>query len=47
MKTYLECYPCFLRQALGASRFAGADESQQQRTIQQALILLQKIGVNY
>jgi uncharacterized protein with ATP-grasp and redox domains len=28
MKTYLDCYPCFLRQALDAARMAGADERQ-------------------
>jgi uncharacterized protein with ATP-grasp and redox domains len=32
MKTYLDCYPCFLRQALDAARYAGADDDQQ-RTI--------------
>ena len=26
MKTYLDCFPCFLRQALEAARMAGADE---------------------
>jgi len=26
MKTYLDCYPCFLRQALEAARMAGARE---------------------
>jgi len=29
MKTYLDCYPCFLRQALSASRRAHASEDQQ------------------
>jgi len=29
MKTYLDCYPCLLRQALSAARRAGAPESQQ------------------
>ena len=29
MKTYLDCYPCFLRQALSAARHAGASEAQQ------------------
>ena len=29
MKTYLDCYPCFLRQALSAARRAGASENQQ------------------
>jgi len=29
MKTYLDCIPCFFRQALEASRIAGADEATQ------------------
>lgn len=29
MRTYLDCYPCFLRQALDAARLAGADGDQQ------------------
>jgi len=29
MKTYLDCYPCFLRQALSAARRAGASDDQQ------------------
>ena len=29
MKTYLDCYPCFSRQALEAARMAGANEDQQ------------------
>ena len=34
MKTYLDCYPCFLRQSLEAARMAGANESQQHRVLQ-------------
>lgn len=34
MKTYLDCYPCFLRQSLEAARIAGADEPQQYRVLQ-------------
>ena len=29
MKTYLDCYPCLMRQALSAARRAGASENQQ------------------
>jgi hypothetical protein len=29
LKTYLDCIPCFVRQALDAARFAGADDEQQ------------------
>ncbi|KHD08938.1 hypothetical protein PN36_09880 [Candidatus Thiomargarita nelsonii] len=33
MKTYLDCYPCFLRQALNAARRAEASEDQQRRIL--------------
>jgi len=33
MNAYLDCYPCFLRQALEAARLAGADEAQQYRVL--------------
>jgi len=33
MKTYLDCIPCFFKQALEASRIAGADESVQRRVL--------------
>lgn len=33
MKTYLDCYPCFLRQALQAARIVGADEDLQLRVL--------------
>ncbi|GAG96241.1 unnamed protein product, partial [marine sediment metagenome] len=31
MRTYLDCIPCFYRQALDAARIAGADELIQKR----------------
>ena len=37
MRTYLDCYPCFLRQALEAARMAGADESWQYWVLQEVL----------
>ena len=37
MKTYLDCYPCFLRQALEAARMAGADEPRQRRLLGQVM----------
>lgn len=43
MRTYLDCYACFLRQALNASRRAGASEDQQQAVIDRVLALLQGI----
>jgi uncharacterized protein with ATP-grasp and redox domains len=42
MKTYLDCYPCFVRQALEAARQAGADERQQRQTLDEVLGLLRQ-----
>jgi hypothetical protein len=42
MKTYLDCYPCFLRQALEAARMAGAGEVQQSQVIRAVLGMLQE-----
>ncbi|MGA1844394.1 MAG: damage-control phosphatase ARMT1 family protein [bacterium] len=35
MKTYLDCIPCFFRQALEAARIAGADEPTQKRILEE------------
>jgi len=43
LKTYFDCYPCFLRQALRAARLSGADEPQQYSILQQTLLLLQHL----
>ncbi len=43
MKTYLDCYPCFLRQALEAARMAGADDRQQRAVLGRVLDLLKQI----
>jgi len=43
MRTYLDCYPCFLRQALSAARRAGADDVQQHAIVGQTLALLQAL----
>lgn len=43
MKTCLDCYPCFLRQALDAARMAGADERQQKALLDRVLDLLRQI----
>lgn len=43
MKTFFDCYPCFLRQALRAARLSGADETQLYSILQQALSLLQNL----
>lgn len=33
MRTHLDCYPCFLRQALAGARLAGADERKQRQIL--------------
>lgn len=43
LKAYLDCYPCFLRQALSASRRADGDQQQQLSVVRQALALLEKL----
>ena len=43
MKTYLDCYPCFLRQALDATRMTNADEWQQEVVLGRVLDLLRQI----
>jgi len=43
LKTYLDCYPCFLRQALSAARRAGAENPQQQQVIAKVLRALQAV----
>jgi uncharacterized protein with ATP-grasp and redox domains len=44
MRTYLDCYPCFLRQSIEASRMAGADQSQQYDVVLRVLKLLKTIS---
>jgi uncharacterized protein with ATP-grasp and redox domains len=43
MKTYLDCYPCFLRQALDAARMAGASEGQQKAVLDRVLDVLRQV----
>ena len=43
MKTYLDCHPCFLRQALDAARLAGADEQQQKAVLDRVCDVLKSI----
>jgi uncharacterized protein with ATP-grasp and redox domains len=43
LKIYLDCYPCFLGQALRAARLSGADEAQQYSILQRTLSLLQNL----
>lgn len=41
MRTYYDCYPCFLRQSLEAARMANATDVQVKSILQQTLALLQ------
>ena len=43
MRMYLDCYPCFLRQALDAARYAGADDKRQRRVLSHVLDLLKRV----
>lgn len=43
MKTYFDCYPCFLRQALKAARLSGANEAQLISVLQSTLSELQNL----
>ncbi len=43
MRTYLDCYPCILGQALEAARMAGADESEQRHILERVLDLLKQV----
>lgn len=45
MQTYLDCFPCLIRQALEAARMTGADEALQRRIMHQALNLLSQYSV--
>lgn len=44
MKTYLDCYPCFLRQALEAARHSGVDEERQRVVLNRALDALRELS---
>ena len=43
MRTYFDCYPCFLRQALSAARRVDADEAQLHAVLMEVLDLLRDI----
>jgi uncharacterized protein with ATP-grasp and redox domains len=44
MKTYLECIPCFLKQALTASRLCGADDTLQKQIMDEVCVLVPEIS---
>ncbi len=43
MRTYLDCYPCFLRQALEAARMNGANEPEQRAILDRVMRILETI----
>lgn len=46
MKTYLECIPCFFKQALEASKLAGADETMQKDVLNKLSRLIPEIHLS-
>jgi len=44
MKTYLDCIPCFFKQALSAAREAGADEVQQKKILDEISLAVPEIS---
>jgi hypothetical protein len=46
MKTYLDCFPCMLRQALEAARMANADVEQQRAVLNRVMELLAMVPVD-
>jgi len=45
MRTYLDCYPCFLRQALAAAQLVEANEGQQKAVLNRVLDLLKQVDL--
>jgi uncharacterized protein with ATP-grasp and redox domains len=43
VRTYLDCYPCFLRQALDAARRAGVGDTQQRAVLDRVLEALRQV----
>lgn len=46
METYLDCFPCFLNQALRAARMATSDERKIKKVIDDVGMMLQDISLN-
>ena len=45
MRIFLDCFPCFLRQALEAGRIAGADEKTQREVLNSVMGALQEVSL--
>lgn len=46
MKTYLECIPCFFKQAIEAARFAGASKRTQKKILDELSKVIPKTSLN-
>jgi hypothetical protein len=46
MRMYLDCYPCFLRQGLEASRLLDVDESKQKPVLDRVLDMLTQVELS-
>jgi uncharacterized protein with ATP-grasp and redox domains len=46
MRTYLDCIPCFFRQALDAARMAGADQAAQKKILEELCKLIPSIPLD-
>jgi uncharacterized protein with ATP-grasp and redox domains len=47
MHTYLDCYPCFVRQALEAARQLGASERKQKIVLERVLEALRDVDLSF
>ena len=46
MKTYLDCIPCFFKQALEAARIAGASKKTQKKVLNKLAAALPQISLD-
>lgn len=46
MRTYLDCFPCFLNQALRAARIATGDEKKIKKVLDEVGMMLRDIPLN-
>ena len=46
MKTYLDCIPCFFRQALAAARISSEDETVQRRVLNAVALMIPDLALN-
>lgn len=46
MRTYLDCLPCFVRQALDAARLVGAEEALTERVLREVLVAAGRMDYN-